>query len=522
MSAYADRTPTAATAASSTAPTPSPRRWAGLAVLCASLLVVVMDMTILNVALPAITADLRPGSVELLWIVDAYALVLAGLLVPAAATADRFGRRRMLMAGFVVFGVASLGALVATTPAHVIAVRALLGVGGALIMPTTLSLIRTLFPDPTERARALGLWGAMAALGGALGPVVGGALLEAFSWHAAFLVNVPVMVVAVVAALVLLPESRSERPPVLDLPGVALSFSGMASLVYAVKHVGKHGLDVEGVVVALVAAVALTAFVRRCLRSDHPMLEVRLFRGRAFTAGVLTALTTSFAMVALLLLGAQWLQLVQGWSPLQAGAALLPLAVGGLVGSPLAPSLAARVGARTVLSGGLVVAGLGFLVLYLAPAPLAYGWVALSLTLVGTGMASLAVASAVIMAGAPAAQAGSAAAIEESSYEIGAVLGVAVLGSLASVIYRLGLDAPSAYGLDGAGGDAVRESLGGALEVASASGTPGGAALAADATAAFTESLAWTGLIGAGVLLLAAVVVARLTPRDLDLADAAH
>lgn len=495
-----------------------PRRWAGLAVLSASLLVVVMDMTILNVALPALTADLRPTSVELLWIVDAYALVLAGLLVPASALADRFGRRRALVTGFTLFAVASLGALVATTPAHVIGVRVLLGVGGALIMPSTLSMIRALFSDPRERATALGIWGAMAALGGALGPVVGGLLLVHFSWHAAFLVNVPVMAVAIVAALTLLPESRSARPPRIDVAGVALSVVGMAGLVYAIKHLAKHGLDPEGGVTAVVAAAALALFVRRCLRSPEPMLEVRLFRGRAFSAGVLTALTTSVAMAALLLLGAQWLQLVEGFSPLEAGLALLPLAVGGLIGSPFAPAVAARIGARTVLAGGLAVAGTGFLVLGLAPGELHYPVLAVALLLVGVGTASLAVASAVIMAGAPTSQAGSAAAIEESSYEIGAVLGIAVLGSMASAVYRFGLDG-SAYGLDAATGDVARESLAGALEVAE---QRGGAALAADATAAFTEALTWTGLAGGLLLLLAALVVHRLTPRDLDLADAAH
>ncbi|MDT9595384.1 MFS transporter [Nocardioides zeae] len=500
-----------------------PRRWAGLAVLSASLLVVVMDMTILNVALPSLTADLQPSSTQQLWIVDVYSLVLAGLLVPASALAERFGRRRALLTGFALFAIASLTILVADTSEHVIAVRALLGVGGALIMPTTLSLIRSLFTDPVERAKALGVWAAMAALGGALGPVVGGLLLERFDWHAAFLVNVPIMVVASVAALVLLPESRSATPPRIDLPGVALSVVGMTAFVYAVKHLAKSGVDLEGVAAAITAVVLLTLFVRRCLRVEAPMLEVRLFVGRAFRAGVLTALATSIAMAALLLLGAQWLQLVHGWSPLQTGLALLPLAVGGLIGSPLAPGVAQRIGARAVLAGGLAVGGLGFLVLFVAPHPLSYAALAVALLLVGIGMASLAVASAVIMAGAPTDKAGSAAAIEESSYEIGAVLGVAVLGSVASAIYRSDLPASdlTAAGVGAGDVDAARESLGGALEVADGLGGPG-ATLAADAAAAFTDSLAWTGLAGGVLLLVTACVVARLTPKDLDLSDAEH
>lgn len=481
-----------------------PRRWAGLAVLAASLLVVVMDMTILNVALPDLTADLRPSSVAQLWIVDAYALVLAGLLVPIAALGDRWGRKRMLLAGFTVFGIASMLVLVADSPGDVIAVRALLGVGGAMIMPTTLSLIRTLFTDPRERATALGVWGAMAAVGSAVGPIVGGALLEAFSWHAAFLFNVPVMVVAIIAGWLLLPESRSERPGRLDAAGVVLSFGGMAALVYGVKELGKHGATPTAALVLLAGAALLTAFVRRCLAQDDPMLEVRLFGQRAFTAGVIAALTTSIAIVALLLLGSQWLQLVHGWSPLQTGAALLPMAVGGIIGSPLAPGVAARIGARPVLAGGLAVAGTGLLLLYVLPQPLTYLSVALSLTLVGAGTASLAVASAVIMGSAPADQAGSAAAIEESSYEIGGVLGVAVLGSLAAWIYRDGLP-------DGAG-YAARESLAGAL------GTP----LGASAVDSFEHSFAVFGLAAGLLLLAASALVWWLTPADLDLADAHH
>lgn len=496
----------------------NPRRWAGLAVLSASLLVVVMDMTILNVALPSLSEELRPSSTQQLWIVDVYSLVLAGLLVPASALAERFGRRRMLLTGFSLFALASVAVLIADSSAHVIAIRALLGIGGAMIMPTTLSMIRALFTDPAERARALGIWAAMAALGGALGPVIGGALLQQWNWHAAFLVNVPVMVIAIIAALVLLPESRSARPPRIDLAGVALSVVGMTAFVYAIKHLAKVGFDVEGTLTAVVAVVLLTAFVRRCLRVEDPMLQVRLFASRAFTAGVLSALATSTAMVALLLLGAQWLQLVNGWSPLQTGLALLPLAAGGLIGSPLAPSVAQRIGARTVLAGGLAVAGTGFLVLFVAPAPLTYPFVALALTLVGIGTASLAVASAVIMAGAPTSQAGSAAAIEESSYEVGGVLGVAVLGSLAGAIYRGDLDTT---GLSATQSDAARESLSGALEVANGIGTPG-ATLAADAGVAFTDAFAMTGLAGGVLLLATAWVVARLTPRDLDLTDVEH
>ncbi|MBB2909802.1 DHA2 family multidrug resistance protein-like MFS transporter [Streptosporangium becharense] len=500
---------------------PHPRRWAGLAVLSASLLLVVMDMTILNVALPAISADLRPGAVELLWMVDVYSLVLAGLLVTASALGDRWGRKKMLLTGFAIFGLASTTVLWAGSPAQVIAVRALLGVGGAMIMPSTLSMIRTLFPDARERATALGVWSAMASLGAALGPILGGLLLEHFSWHAAFLVNVPVMAVAVAAGLFLLPESRNPAPGRWDAAGTVLSIAGMVALVYSIKQFGKEGVAVPGAWVALgVAAVTLGWFARRCLTRPDPLLEVRLFRSRPFSAGALVAVTTSVAMAAMMLLMAQWMQLVQGYSPLETGVRLLPTAVGALLVSPVAPALASRIGTRAVLSGGLAVSGLGFGML--AVAPMTYPWVAAALFLVGLGMGSLAIASAAIMAGAPPEKAGSAAAVEETSYELGGLLGVAVLGSVAAAVYRGSLpQAPVEGVLSGAAADAVRESLGGALEVAQRAGTAG-AELVRQAKAAFSLSLEVTGLAGGGLMLVAALVVWWLVPRDLDVTAGHH
>ncbi|SEG24193.1 MFS transporter, DHA2 family, multidrug resistance protein [Nonomuraea solani] len=491
-----------------TPPVSARRRWAGLAVLSASVLVVVMDMTVLNVALPAISEDLRPGSIELLWMVDAYALVLSGLLVTVSALGDRWGRKRMLMAGFAVFGVASMAVLAAGSPLEVIAVRALLGVGGAMIMPSTLSMIRNLFTDPGERAKALGVWAAMAAVGAALGPIVAGFLLEHFSWHAAFLVNVPVMVIAIAAGLFLLPESRNPNPGRWDVLGTVLSMAGMVALLYAVKNIGKYGLTSPGALLAaMLAAATLGWFVVRCLRRPDPLLEVRLFRSAPFTAGVITALTTSIAMAAVLLLLAQWMQLVQGYAPLETGVRLLPAALAAIVASPLAPGLAARIGARAVLAGGLALTGLGFLLLYLAPSPLGYGPVAGALVLIGAGNGALAIASAAIMSGTPAAKAGSAAALEETSYELGGALGVAVLGSVAAAVYRQELE------YSGPAAGVVQESLGGALDAARELGA---GELAEQARQAFTDSLVLTGGAGAALVLAGALAVWFLTPRDLD------
>ncbi|GAA3446909.1 MFS transporter [Planomonospora venezuelensis] len=486
-------------------PAPSTRRWAGLTVLSASLLLVVMDMTILNVALPGISAELRPGAVELLWMVDIYSLVVAGLLVTVSALGDRWGRKKMLLTGFALFGLASAAVMGADSSADVIAVRALLGVGGAMIMPSTLSMIRTLFTDARERATALGIWAAMASLGGALGPIVGGLLLESFSWHAAFLVNVPVMVVAVVAGLILLPESRNPDPGRWDAAGAVLSVVGMVALAYAIKHGAKEGLDIWTSATAAVAAVALAWFTRRCLRRSDPLLDLRLFRNGAFTSGTITALTTSIAMAAMALLLAQWMQLVQGYSPLETGVRLLPMAVGAGICSPLAPALASRIGARTVLSGGLLVSGAGFALVYLLP--LGYPSVAVALLLIGAGMGALAIASAVIMSGSPAEKAGSAAAIEETSYEVGGTLGVAVLGSVAAALYR-GQVPPG-----------TPESLGTALEVAA---TTRDAALALQVQQAFSDSLVLTSGWGAVLMAVAAALVWWRTPAGLDLAASPH
>ncbi|QWC85740.1 MFS transporter [Nocardioidaceae bacterium] len=479
-----------------------PRRWWALAVLASSLLVVVMDMTILNVALPAMVADLRLDAVAQLWVVDVYALTLAAFLVPVTALGDRWGRRRMLVAGYTAFAVGSLGILLADSAAAVVAVRAVLGIGGAMIMPSTLSLIRSTFADPRERTLALSIWGATAALGAAVGPVVGGALLAAFSWHAAFLLNVPLMVVAALGALWLLRENRSSRPGRLDPAGIVLSAGGLTATVYAIKLLGKEGPTLPVLTVLAVGAAALAVFARRMLTSQRPMLDVRLFGSPVLRAGVIAALASSAAMVAVLFVGSQWLQFVQGWTPLQAGLALLPLAVGALVASPFAPALAARTSPRLVLTGGVVVLAVGLTLLAVVPA--VYVWVAAAFAVIGLGTSALGLGSALIMGAADDARAGTAAAMEEITYELGAVLGITVLGSVLGVVYRASL--PEATDA------AVRESVAGAI------GTPGFDA----ASDAFVSGFAAVGLAGAVLTAAAAYAVWRLVPADLTIDDVQH
>lgn len=498
------------------------RRWGALGVLTASLLVIIMDMTILNIALPEMAVELQPTSDQQLWIVDVYSLVLAGLLVSFAAIADRWGRKRMLMLGYALFAVASLLVLIADTPEAVIAIRALLGIGGAMIMPTTLSLIRVIFTNPRERATALSIWGAVSGIGAAIGPVVGGLLLEFFSWHAAFLVNVPLMVVAVIAGLLVLPESRVAHPGRWDFVAAALSLVGMTLLVWSIKVFGEHAsfLVPEALLALLASLALLTWFGIRCVRSDAPLLDLTLFRSRPFSAGVIAALGSTFAFVAALLLLTQWIQVVAGRSPVETGLLLLPVALASAVSSLAAPVLARFIGARAVLGGGIGVAGLGMMLLGLQPGALTVTAVVISTVLIGAGTGSLAIASALIMHGSPEEKAGNAGAIEETSYELGAVLGVAILGSIAALLYRAGLEASSV--LDGLAPTAATElesSLGGAMAVADQLGRP---ELLAQAGAAFTESMQVTGIVGGIIMIVAAAAVFVMTPKGTDVTSVSH
>lgn len=495
------------------------RRWASAGILSASLLVITVDLTILNVALPDLAGDLRPSASQQLWIVDSYSLVLAGLLLSMSSLADRWGRKRMLLAGFAVFGGVSALVLLADSPEFVIVLRALLGVGGAMIMPTTLSLLRSIFTDPAERATALGLWAAVSGLGAAVGPIVGGLLLEHWSWRAAFLVNVPLMLLAIVAGALILPESRHPRPGAWDRRAALLSMAGMVALVWSIKRFAKETSPADPVAwLGIAAAVLLLAvFVRRCLRRDEPLLDVRLFTRRAFSAGILAALGSMFALAAALLLLAQWLQLVEGHSPFQAGLRLLPIAGAATVSSVLAPPLARRFGARPVLAGGIAVAGAGMASLYLGSGALPFAQVAAAQALVGAGIGSLAIASAMIMSGTPDDKAGNAAALEETAYDLGNVLGVAILGSIAAVVYRAGLrELP---GADGAITDAAGESLGAAAGIAAELGLP---ELAERATTVFTDAVRDTSLAGGLVMLAVAATVFALTPRDTDITTQQH
>lgn len=495
------------------------RRWAALLVLLFAQFVLSFDLTILNIALPELSAEIRPTSDQQLWIVDIYSLVLAGCLVSASSLSDRWGRKRMFLTGALLFAVASAGIVWANAPEAVIAIRALLGLSAALVMPTTMSMIRNIFTIPKERAAAMAAWSIIGGLGMALGPIIGGALLELFSWHAAFLINVPLMAVAVVAGFFTLPEIRLKNPGRWDVAAALESLVGMALVMWAVKRIAAV-LEISVVPLAalVVGVVCLVMFVVRCAKAESPLLDVKLFRNKAFSAGIIAALGSMFAAAALLFLLAQWLQLVDGCSPMESGVKLLPLAVGSLVSGALAPAAAIRFGTRKVLVAGLGIAAFAMLMLLPFGRDLTYIPVAVASGLVGVGSGVLAVGSSVIMCATPPEKASSAAAFEEIAYDLGNVLGVAILGSAASIVYRMGFDVPALLeaGLDAGAVDAAMQSFGACTSIAADTGVT---ALLTQGMASFTDSIVLTSAIGGVIMIAVTIIVFKLVPKHFDITE---
>ncbi|MCW6006438.1 MFS transporter [Micromonospora sp. CPCC 205371] len=483
------------------------RRWVVLGVLCASLLLIGMDVTVLHVAAPSLTVAVGPSATQLLWIVDAYALTVAASLVTAGTLADRFGRKRMLLWGFLVFALASAAAAFAPTPGLLIAARAALGVGGAMVMAATVAIIRVVFTAGRERALAIGAWTASYSVGTAVGPIVGGALLERYWWGAVFLVNLPVAAAAITLGAWLIPESRSSRPKRWDAGSAALSVAGLAGLVYTVKHLGEDGLARPSTaVVALVAAGLVAWFVRR-QRRPEPLLDLTLLATRRVSTATIVVLASFASYIGLLFFLTQLLQLVAGYSPLRTGLALLPLAVANAAGSVLAPRMAARWGERLCVAGGLGLCAIAMAALAMPSVldgPSGYAPLGALLFLVGlgTGVVST-LASDVIVSGARADQAGEAAAIQETSFELGAGLGIAVFGTVLAATYRANLVLPP-HLPDGAA-DAAKQSLATAVHFSSGRNAP---ALAETAQSAFVTGLSAAAWSAAALLLAAAAMTA--------------
>ncbi|WFB06615.1 MFS transporter [Streptomyces sp. LX-29] len=502
-----------------TAIEPRPGRWLALSVLVLAVLLVAVDATVLGLATPFLSEDLRPSSTQLLWIGDVYSFVIAGLLVSMGSLGDRIGRKKLLLCGSVAFGAVSALNAYATSPEMMIVARALLGVAGATLMPATLALIRNLFHDPRERSLAIGIWGATASAGAAVGPVVGGFLLEHFWWGSVFLINLPVMAVLVLVGIRTLPESRDPDPGPWDLPSVALSLIGVVGVVYAVKEAAAHGVHAEAAAVGAVGALALVGFVRRQLRLPRPLLDMRLFQHRGFSGAVLADLLTVLGLSGLVFFLSQFFQLVQGREPLEAGLAELPAAVAAVLAGLVAGLVARRHSVRAVVSGGLALVGCALAALTLLDTDTGYPLLGGALLAVGVGAGfSFTVTADVILSSVPKEQAGSASAVSETAYELGAALGIAALGSIVTGVYR---DFAVPAEANGATAAEARESLGGAVEAAETLPPGTGTRLLGAAQEAFVDGLRIAAGVGAAVLL-ATAVAAWFLLRGQRLADSAH
>jgi MFS transporter, DHA2 family, multidrug resistance protein len=476
----------------------APGRWLALAVLVLAVLLVAVDATVLGLATPYLSEDLAPTGTQLLWIGDVYSFVIAGLLISMGSLGDRIGRKKLLLTGAVAFGAVSVLNAYATSPEMMILARALLGVAGATLMPSTLALIRNLFHDPRERSLAVGIWGAAASAGAAVGPVVGGFLLEHFWWGSVFLINLPVMAALLLVGVKLIPESRNPDPGPWDLISVALSLIGMVSVVYAIKETAVHGAGADSAAAAVIGIAALVWFVRRQLTLPAPLLNVRLFRHRGFSGAVLADLFTILGLSGLVFFLSQFLQLVQGRSPLEAGLIELPAAVGAVGAGLLAGWFARRTSVRRAVSGGLaaVAAGLASCTLLTAETGEFAMGLALFVTGLGSGLA-FTVTADVILSSVPKEEAGAASAVAETAYELGAALGIALLGSVVTGVYR-NFTVPEGVTADTA--TAARDSLGGAVEAAGTLPGDQGAALLASARDAFADGFHTAGAVGAAVL----------------------
>lgn len=487
------------------------REWLGLAVIALACVLYVMDLTVLHLAVPAISADLQPTSTQMLWIIDVYGFMVAGSLITMGSLGDRIGRRRLLLIGAAAFGVTSVLAAFSTSPEMLILARALLGLSGATLAPSTLSLIRSMFHDPQQRTTAIGIWITSFSVGAALGPVLGGVVLEYFWWGAVFLINVPVMVALLVLGPRLLPEYRDPDAGRTDLPSAALSLVAMLALVYGLKQFAQDGVTAAALVATLAGLGLGVVFVQRQRRLTNPLIDMALFRIPAFSASLATYGIGIFVVFGGFLFIPQYLQLVLGMSPLEAGLWTLPWALSFVVGSNVTPILARRIDPAWLMGGGLVVAALGFGVLLGIDAGSGLPLIVLSSIGFSLGMSpAFTLTNDLIMGSAPPERAGAAAGVSETAAELGGALGIAVLGSIGVAAYRRGVDDALPGELSAEDSHAAQGTLGGAIDVAAGLPAATGDALVAAAEAAFTTGLHLGAIIAAVTsLVLAGFVLAR-------------
>jgi MFS transporter, DHA2 family, multidrug resistance protein len=493
------------------APRAGRRAWVGLAVIALPCVLYAMDLTVLNLAVPQLSADLRPSSTQLLWITDIYGFLVAGLLITMGTLGDRIGRRRLLLLGAAAFGVASVLAAFSTSAEQLIAARALLGVAAATLAPSTLSLIRNMFLDERERTIAIGVWIASFSAGGAIGPLAGGVLLERFWWGSVFLLAVPVMALLLVAGPLLLPEYRDPRAGRLDLVSAGLSLAAVLLVIYGLKQLAQDGLGWPPALSILAGLGVGLAFVRRQQRAAKPLLDLRLFANRAFSAALATNTLGFFVAFGALLFIAQYLQLVLGLPPLRAGLWTVPSGGGFILGSLLTPLLVRRLRPAFVMAGGLGLAAVGFVLLTQVDAASGLAVLVTGSVVFSLGLAPVFTLAADLAIGAaPPARAGAASAISETSSEFGGALGIAILGSVATAVYRGQVTDAVPAGVPPEAAAAAQDTLGGVVAVAGQ--LPGrlGAELLDAARQAFTQGLQLTFAVSAAVAVGGAILVVSL------------
>ncbi len=497
------------------------RRWQALIVLALSLLVISVDNTILNVALPTIQNDLDTSASESQWIVDSYLLVFAVLLLMAGSLGDRFGRKKALFAGLAIFGFGSLMAATADSSGDLIAWRAVMGIGAAAIMPTTLSIITNIFPRE-ERAKAIAIWAAVAGMGIAIGPISGGFLIEHFDWSAVFLVNLPVVAFGLIAGYRLIPDSRDPESPRLDIPGFGLSIAGLTAIVWALIEAPESGWTSPTILGAFaVGAAIMAALVAWERRSDHPMIDVSVFRNLRFSAASVSVMFVFFALMGVMYFLTTYLQSVLGYTALEAGVRMAPIAVGLIVAARLSVTLTERFGTKVVVAGGLLLVGISLGAFTAVEVDTPYlTKVAGALTFMGVGMGlAMAPATDAIMGSLPKAKAGIGSAMNDVVRELGGTLGVAVLGSIVSTTYASSMNDATSRLPEGAA-EAATDSVGGAHAVAAQLGD-GAGQLIATANQAFVDAMTTSAGIAAGVALAGALLAAVYLPSRAK-AEPAH
>jgi DHA2 family multidrug resistance protein-like MFS transporter len=505
------------------APKATQREWIGLAVLTLACLVYAMDLTVLNLAIPRISEALKPSSAQLLWIFDIYGFLVAGALITAGSLGDRIGRRKLLLVGAVWFAVASLFAAFSTSAEMLIASRAAMGIAGARIAPSTLSLIFAMFQDPKQRTTAIGFWVAAYSAGSAVGPVLGGIMLEFFWWGSVFFLGVPVMVLLLLLGPRTLPEYRDPNAKRLDILSAALSLAAILLVVYGLKDIAQDGVNALAVASIVAGIVIGILFVRRQLTLSDPVIDVGLFRIRALSASLFTYMFSIFVAVGYFLYISQYLQLVLGMSPFVAALWSLPSAAGFTVGSIAAPRVIHRYRPAAIMGLGVAGAGLSAVILIALPV---YG--GLPIIVVASLLMALSLgpvvtlATELIVGSAPPEKAGAATGISETSAELGGALGIAFLGSLGTVVYRTGLGRSVPAGVPPEAADTARDTLGGALAVAAELPPQVGVALLEVARVAFVDAIHVVAALTAALGLLIAIVAARVlwnVPRRAEPAE---